>query len=108
MTSKNMKKALKAVSKMRGNHAPCNVRRAQWAKNALEVFTVETYGGDVPDDMDHGDLETAVQDLVSDLMHYWTQHRHADDPTAHDVVERAARLYQEEIDDPEPEETYEP
>jgi len=45
-------------------------RRARWAKNALAVFTAETYGGDHPDTMDRGDLETAVYDLIADLLHF--------------------------------------
>jgi hypothetical protein len=49
---------------------PTNVQRAQWAKAALTVFTAETYGGDHPETMDSGDLETAISDLICDLLHF--------------------------------------
>jgi hypothetical protein len=49
---------------------PANVQRAQWAKNALAVFTDETYGGDRPEDMEPGDLESAIADLICDLLHF--------------------------------------
>jgi hypothetical protein len=52
---------------------PTNTDRAEWAKNALAVFTAETYSGDHPDTMDPGDLETAIQDLISDLIHFASQ-----------------------------------
>ncbi len=54
---------------------PTNADRARWAKNALAVFTAETYSGDEPDAMDRGDLETAISDLICDLMHYARQKR---------------------------------
>lgn len=52
-----------------------NERRADWAENALDTFTVETYGGrhfadiveEQPDEGD--DAYTAVQDLIGDLLH---------------------------------------
>lgn len=52
-----------------------NEERADWAENALETFTVETYGGrhfaalvaEQPDEGD--DAYTAVQDLIGDLLH---------------------------------------
>jgi len=49
---------------------PTNADRAEWARQALAVLTATTYGGDHPDTMDHGDLETAVYDLIADLLHY--------------------------------------
>ncbi len=49
---------------------PTNADRARWAKNALAVFTAETYGGDHPDTMDRGDLETVIYDLIADLLHF--------------------------------------
>lgn len=52
------------------NREPTNADRARWAKNALAVFTAETYGGDHPDTMFRGDLETAVSDLIADLLHF--------------------------------------
>jgi hypothetical protein len=52
---------------------PTNAERAQWAKAALAVFTVETYSGDHPDTMFPGDCESAIQDLISDLLHLAVQ-----------------------------------
>ncbi len=49
---------------------PTNADRAEWAKHALATFTARTYGGDHPDTMDRGDLETAIYDLIADLLHY--------------------------------------
>lgn len=49
---------------------PTNANRAEWAKQALAVFTATTYAGDHPDTMDRSDLETAVYDLIADLLHY--------------------------------------
>jgi hypothetical protein len=49
---------------------PTNADRAEWAKQALATFTARTYGGDHPDAMDRGDLETAVYDLIADLLHF--------------------------------------
>lgn len=48
---------------------PTNADRAAWAKNALAVFTAETYSADHPDTMHPGDLESAVGDLIADLLH---------------------------------------
>ena len=53
---------------------PTNADRAAWAKAALTIFTARTYGGDHPDTMDRGDLDTAISDLIADLLHYaWQQ-----------------------------------
>src|ERR1700733_11530427 len=49
---------------------PSNRQRAQWAKNALGVFTAETYSGDHPDAMHPDDLKTAIGDLICDLLHF--------------------------------------
>lgn len=49
---------------------PTNHDRAEWAKEALAVFTCRTYSGDHPDTMHRGDLETAVSDLIADLLHF--------------------------------------
>jgi hypothetical protein len=54
---------------------PVNEQRAKWALNALDTFTVETYGGrnfadmveEHPADLD--DANTAIQDLICSLMH---------------------------------------
>ena len=53
---------------------PTNMQRAQWAENALSVFTEQTYGGDRPDTMHPGDLEDAVTDLICDLLHFARLH----------------------------------
>jgi hypothetical protein len=52
---------------------PTNADRAAWAKEALAVFTARTFSGDHPDSMDRDDLESAVGDLVADLLHFATQ-----------------------------------
>ncbi|TWT44413.1 hypothetical protein RAS1_08280 [Phycisphaerae bacterium RAS1] len=52
------------------NREPNNADRAAWAENALEVFTVETYCGRYPRNLERDDLETAVGDLIADLLHY--------------------------------------
>jgi hypothetical protein len=92
-------------------HHPANIRRAEWARNALAVFTEETYGGDDPDTMHPGDRETAVQDLITDLLHYLTQNptpgEGNEDPeeTPEELVnrvhKRALGMYYEEIEQPE-------
>ncbi len=48
---------------------PTNQERARWAKDALAVFTAETFSGDHPDTMHRDDLECAIGDLICDLMH---------------------------------------
>ncbi len=52
---------------------PTNADRAQWAKNALAVFTAETFSGDHPDTMERNDLICAIVDLMCDLLHYARQ-----------------------------------
>jgi hypothetical protein len=63
---------------------PVNEDRADWATNALNTFTEETYGGrrfdrmaaEAADD-DSGydsDAYTAVQDLIGDLLHVAVRH----------------------------------
>ena len=52
---------------------PTNADRAQWAQDALAVFTARTFSGDHPDSMDRGDLECAIGDLICDLLHYALQ-----------------------------------
>ena len=61
-----------------GNHTsgsgePTNADRAAWAKQALDVFTMRTFGGACPHDMHRDDLECAVGDLIADLLHYAQQ-----------------------------------
>jgi len=46
---------------------------AQWAKEALAVFTATTLSGDHPDAMNGLDLECAIGDLICDLLHYARQ-----------------------------------
>jgi hypothetical protein len=53
---------------------PTNVERAQWARNALAVFTAETFSGDHPSTMDSDDLEAAIGDLICDLLHFARYH----------------------------------
>jgi hypothetical protein len=52
---------------------PTNANRAEWAKDALAVFTARTFSGDHPDTMERADLECAIADLVCDLLHYARQ-----------------------------------
>lgn len=52
---------------------PTTADSAAWAKDALAVFTVATFSGDHPDRMDRGDLECAVGDLITDLLHFAVQ-----------------------------------
>jgi hypothetical protein len=64
---------------------PTNTNRAEWAKNALAVFTAETYSGDHHDSMHPDDVESSIGDLIADLLHFATRkdmdvggvHRHA-------------------------------
>ena len=76
------------------SHEPTNVQRAQWAKNALAVFTAETYGGDEPDRMHPGDLEDAIADLICDLLHLANFHPRMDPSVIHSW---ALTLFQQEI-----------
>jgi hypothetical protein len=62
---------------------PINVQRAQWAKAALAVFTAETYSGDHPDTMQTGDLESAIGDLICDLLHLARYYPRLDAPAIH-------------------------
>jgi len=52
---------------------PTNQQRARWARAALAVFTAETFSGDDPDTMDRDDLESAIGDLICDLLHFAVQ-----------------------------------
>lgn len=52
---------------------PTNQDRAGWAKDALAVFTAETFSGDHPDTMHRDDLECAISDLICDLLHFAEQ-----------------------------------
>jgi hypothetical protein len=48
---------------------PTNQDHARWARDALAVFTAETFGGEHPDTMNRDDLECAIGDLIADLLH---------------------------------------
>jgi hypothetical protein len=48
---------------------PTNRDRARRARDALAVFTAETFSGDHPDTMHRNDLECAIGDLITDLLH---------------------------------------
>ena len=52
---------------------PTNADRASWAKNALAAFTAETFGGGHPDTIGRHDLDSAISDLIADLLHYAVQ-----------------------------------
>ncbi len=52
---------------------PTNADRAQWAHEALAVFTARTFSGDHPDTMARDDLECAISDLICDLLHFALQ-----------------------------------
>jgi hypothetical protein len=73
---------------------PTNVQRAQWAKKALAVFTAETYGGDMPDTMHPEDLETAVGDLICDLLHFAHYHPRMDPAVIHS---HALYIFEQEL-----------
>ena len=77
---------------------PTNLQRAQWAKNALAVFTAETYSGDQPDTMHPDDLETAIGDLISDLLHLARYHPRMDAAAIHShaIVTFEAEIAEEE------------
>ncbi|HWB12758.1 MAG TPA: hypothetical protein VG826_26265 [Pirellulales bacterium] len=55
------------------SNEPTNTDRAAWAKDALAVFTAATFSGDHPNGMHRGDLECAVGDLITDLLHFALQ-----------------------------------
>ena len=46
-----------------------NRARAQWARAAVDEFTRRTYGGRTLAELPEEDQLTAVQDLLTDLMH---------------------------------------
>ena len=71
---------------------PTNAERAEWAVNALATFTAETFGGEHPDAMHDDDLEAAVTDLISDVLHL--AERSGFDPQR--VLERANCHYRTE------------
>jgi hypothetical protein len=74
--------------------SPNNIDRALWAKNALIVFTSETYSGDHPDTMHPDDLQSAVGDLITDLLHYAHFHPRLD---AREIHAHAWEMFEEEL-----------
>jgi hypothetical protein len=70
------------MTKQSPHDEPTNVQRAQWAKNALDVFIAET-DGDEPDSMHPSDLEDAICDLICDLMHLAHFHPRMDPAVIH-------------------------
>ncbi len=72
---------------------PTNADRAEWAKQALATFMARTCGRHHPDTMDRGDLETAIYDLIADLLHF--AHRQGFD--ASDILWRAHGHYEAEL-----------
>jgi hypothetical protein len=46
-----------------------NKDRTRWARDALAVFTAETFNGDHPDTMHRADLQCAIAGLIADLLH---------------------------------------
>ncbi|HZZ80810.1 MAG TPA: hypothetical protein VFE62_20070 [Gemmataceae bacterium] len=79
------------------NSEPTNANRADWAKEALAVFTARTFSGDQPDLMCRHDLDSAIKDLICDLLHYARQH--ALDVSA--IVQQAFRNFAVELVDEE-------
>lgn len=73
---------------------PTNLERAHWAKNALAVFTTETYSGDHPDSMHADDLEAAIGDLICDLLHFANYHPRLD---ATEIHEHARAMFEQEL-----------
>jgi hypothetical protein len=47
-----------------------NRSRAALAKNALETFVRQAYGGHTTSELPPGDLRDAIADLIADLGHY--------------------------------------
>jgi len=72
---------------------PTNAQRAQWATNALAVFSAETYSGDHPGTMHPGDMESAIGDLICDLLHLAARK----DMDASAIHEHARRMFEQEV-----------
>ena len=53
-----------------------NIHRAAWAKNALDTFIRETWEVTSADRLSRDDLEDALSDLISDLLHLASLRRH--------------------------------
>jgi hypothetical protein len=76
---------------------PTNAQRAEWARNALAVFTAETYCGDHPDSMEPGDLESAIGDLICDALHFAARK----DMETIVIHEHARSLFEQELTEEE-------
>jgi hypothetical protein len=74
-------------------HEPTNAQRAEWARNALAVFTAETYSSDHPDTMHPGDMESAIGDLICDLLHLAAR-KGMDAPAIH---QHARGMFEQEL-----------
>ena len=72
-----------------------NEMRAEWAKNALTLFTKETYYDRSPEQLTPEDREDAVADLICDLLHY----ANIQGFNCDDIVRRSAALFKEEVED---------
>lgn len=77
---------------------PTNVQRAEWAKSALDVFIEKVYTGDHPDSMLPEDIESAVGDLICDLLHFARIHPRLDALVIHS---HALAMFDEEVADEE-------
>jgi hypothetical protein len=77
-------------------NAPTIHERARWAKNALAVFTAETSNGGHPDTMHPDDVESAITDLICDLMYFAEQQGFG--PIA--VIDLAFEHYEVETEPP--------
>lgn len=53
--------------------SPTNADRAKWAKEALSVFTIRTYCGYEPDGLHEYQVETAIIELIADLLYFARQ-----------------------------------
>jgi len=76
------------------NLEPTNLQRAEWARNALAVFTAETFSGDDPSSMDPDDLKAAIGDLMCDLMHFAHFHPRLDPLAIHS---HALSMFEQEL-----------
>jgi hypothetical protein len=72
---------------------PSNADRANWARDALAVFTHRTSSGAHPNTMDRDDLESAIADLICDLFHYGQQQN----IDAGSVIQSSARHFAYEV-----------
>ena len=50
-----------------------NSTRSDWAEKALAAFTMAVFNNRMPSDLAEEDRQDAVQDLISNLLHYAKQ-----------------------------------